>query len=85
MSENNQNWEVANAGMGSTFGLIKASRDPSNEHRVHDEETLQLEAQKYQLTIEEYTRVLVALREDLRGQLLPEDWEIFFGTTTDIT
>lgn len=80
-----QNWEVANAGMGSSFGLIKAIRDPKNPYRAHDEETLRLIAQLYGLSIEEYTRVLVALREELREQLSPEVWDIFFGTTTDIT
>lgn len=85
LPDEQKSWEVANAGMGYSFGNIKAIRDPYNLHREHDEETLRLIAQKYGLTIEEYTRVLIDLREELRGQLSPEDWEIFFGTTTDIT
>ena len=84
LPKNLQYWEVANAGMGSSFGHIKAIRDPNNPYRAHDEETLRMTAEGYGLTIEDFTRGLVALREELREQLSPEDWEIFFGTTIDI-
>lgn len=82
-----QNWEIANIGMGSAFGIIHAARDPNNPYREHDAKTLQWEAQELYgfPTVDDYVNALVELRDELREQLAPDVWKTFFGTTLDIT